>query len=103
MPEFKRTYTQGFVDKVLPANLQKAKDIEGHRKVQEYLEGIGADQDEDGRYLIGGLPTKEQIGVLFDWFLWSNYQKYKISLDVDAARIASYVVTDDDFEHGGAA
>jgi len=103
MPQFKRNYSDAYAAKILPATLALAKDLEGHRKVQAALAALGADQDSEGVYQIDSVPPKEQVGIVFDLHLWQNYQKRTVQSEADAARAASIIDIEGDFEHGGEA
>lgn len=101
MATFTRTYTTEYATKVTPSMLAAAKEREGHRKVQEALEALGADQDEDGRYLIDSVPAKEQVGIVFDMFVWQIYRRHEAKVSRETAEEQSHTDTEDDFEHGG--
>jgi len=102
MPTFTREYTAEYAAKVTPAMLALAKDNEGHRKVQQYLATSGA-TEVDGVYQIDSIPAKEQVGIMFDLFVWRQYQKFKVEEDVEQARADAIAEIDDDFEQGGPA
>jgi len=103
MPTFERTYSQAFVDKVLPAQLARAKEIEGNWHVQQELASRGATQNDDGVYQMDSIPVKEQLGILFDFFIWDNYRLWKKKTDVEAAQSAAAADIHSTFEDGGSA
>lgn len=103
MPEFKRTYTQPFVDKVLPALLAEAEIIEGATRVQEALEARGADQDSDGVYQIGSIAAREQVGILFDRYIRQVYLRWKRETDVESAEQSAAADAAATYEDGGTA
>jgi len=100
MAIFTRTYTQAFVDKVLPAALVAAKEIEGNTHIQTALETLGATQDSEGVYQMDTVPPKEQVGLLFDMWLWRNYKRKGGELAAQAAVTAVNVEADASFEDG---
>jgi len=107
MPTFSRTYTQTFVDNILPATLLAAKEIEGNPHIQGELATLGATTEEDDFgnlvYQMDSIPPKDQLGLLFDWWLWRNYKVKSAQIASETAIEASNVATEDEFEGGGAA
>jgi len=99
---FTRTYPNAFAAKVLPALRSEAKRIEGHPRVQAALASRGA-TTADGIYQIDSVPDKEQVGLLFDFFIFKSYRRWKVESDQEAAAVAAEVDADGTYEDGGAA
>lgn len=66
-----RTYKSAWVQRMLPAILKAAEEIEGHRIVQKRLEQEGVEPDSNGYYSIKGVDARTKAEILLDHFLFT--------------------------------
>ena len=106
MPTFTREYSQEFVDKVLPAALAAAGDIESNPHIQTALEAAGADSvviRDETVYQMNSISPAKQVGLLFDFWLWNNYKQRGAELAGQAAIEAARAEAESSFEDGSGA